>query len=61
VTVNGGVRSGLYAAMPADAAKASACTSGLAATNGDAHTDASALVHIQLWHRRLPPELVGSA
>ena len=47
VTVNGVVRSVLYSAMPDDAAKASACTSGLAAANGDAHADAevSVLIH----------------
>jgi hypothetical protein len=47
VTVGGVARTVLYAAMPDDDAKASACTSGLAAANGDAHADAevSTLVH----------------
>jgi hypothetical protein len=47
VTVNGVVRSVLYAAMPDDYAKASACSSGAAAANGDPHADAevSVLAH----------------
>ena len=47
VTVGGVTRSVLYAAMPDDYAKASACSSGAAAANGDPHADAevSTLVH----------------
>jgi len=47
VTVGGVARTVLYAAMPDDAAKPSACTSGAAAANGDPHADAevSTLVH----------------
>jgi hypothetical protein len=47
VTVGGVARTVLYSAMPDDYAKASACSSGLAAANGDAHADAevSVLVH----------------
>jgi hypothetical protein len=39
-TVNGVTRSVLYAAMPDAYAHASACSSGLAPANGDAHADA---------------------
>jgi len=47
VTVAGVTHSVLYAAMPDDYAKASACSSGAAAANGDPHADAevSTLVH----------------
>jgi len=47
VTVNGVAKTVLYAAMPDDYAKASACSSGLASPNGDPHADAevSTLVH----------------
>ena len=47
VTIAGVARTVLYAAMPDDYAKASACSSGLAAPNGDPHADAevSTLVH----------------
>jgi hypothetical protein len=47
VTVGGVARTVLYAAMPDDYAKSSACSSGLAAANGDPHADAevSTLVH----------------
>jgi hypothetical protein len=47
VTVGGVARTVLYAAMPDDYAKASACSSGAAAANGDPHADAevSTLVH----------------
>jgi hypothetical protein len=47
VTVGGVAHTVLYAAMPDDYAKPSACSSGLAAANGDPHADAevSTLVH----------------
>jgi len=47
VTVGGVSRTVLYAAMPDDYAKASACSAGLASPNGDPHADAevSTLVH----------------
>jgi len=47
VTVGGVARTVLYSAMPDDYAKPSACSSGLAAANGDPHADAevSVLVH----------------
>jgi hypothetical protein len=47
VTINGVSKTVLYAAMPDDYAKASACSSGLASPNGDPHADAvvSTLVH----------------
>ncbi|HSU15415.1 hypothetical protein [Longimicrobium sp.] len=47
VTINGVSKTVLYAAMPDDYAKPSACSSGLAAPNGDPHADAevSTLIH----------------
>jgi hypothetical protein len=47
VTVGGVARTVLYSAMPDDYAKPTACSSGLAAANGDAHADAevSVLIH----------------
>jgi hypothetical protein len=47
VTINGVSKTVLYAAMPDDYAKASACSSGLKSPNNDPHADAevSTLVH----------------
>jgi hypothetical protein len=47
VTIGGVAKTVLYAAMPDDYAKASACSSGLASPNGDPHADAevSTLIH----------------
>ncbi|HEX6749337.1 MAG TPA: hypothetical protein VF092_18730 [Longimicrobium sp.] len=47
VTINGVSRTVLYAAMPDDYAKASACSSGLKSPNNDPHADAevSTLIH----------------